>query len=274
MVTYKMHDPEVYLVLLSVEIWTPRNLRSVAPSVECEDVTSVKCLALCCDAPRYTMHDLMEAKKIVKVTKSLYLSGASLPDNMMGYHEMWNYLANSAAESEMEQFLFVGSFDDPDAIYEVEDDRCDYQIGRLVIKAKKAGLMNIKFSQFSEFSEAVVHWLSAGREGNICEEIGFKWNSATNMQEEVEELMKMIAWREKEIPDPQFDVVIVKFRSAEWYEVWNIISYTACQMSDSYSKIPKVSDSGKAPDIGAIFWNTLMKIHKSTLWKMSLIKQK
>ena len=148
LVTYRIYDPEVYHVLLSVEIWTPMDLRSVAPGVECGDVTSVKSLALCYDEPRYTMVDIIAAKRIMEVTKFLYLSGASLPDGMSGYYNvdspsrlttMWNHLANSAADSEMEQFLFVGCFDDPEAIYEVEEN-CEFQIGRLVTNVKKTGL--------------------------------------------------------------------------------------------------------------------------------------
>jgi len=244
------------------EIWTPKELHTIAPGVECGDVTSVKCLALCYAEPRYTCYDLMKAKKILKVTKSLYLSGASLPDNMMGQYDiedrianMWNHLAYSAAE--MEQFLFIGSFDDPEAIYEVED---AYQIMRLVINAKKAGLINIKFSNFSEFIKTLYYyWYIASRKDNTCEEIGFKWNSANNMQEEVQELMEKIGWKKKENPDPQYDMVIVKFRSAEWYEVWNTISYVAHEMTDANSKTPEVSASGKAHDISSTFWNTLME---------------
>jgi len=222
------------------EIWTPKELHTIAPGVECGDVTSVKCLALCYAEPRYTCYDLMKAKKILKVTKSLYLSGASLPDNMMGR------LDCSAAE--MEQFLFIRSFDDPEAIYEVEDDQCDYEIMSLVIKAKKAGLI-----------KTVSYWYIASRKENTCEEIGFKWNSANNMQEEVQELMEKIGWKKKENPDPQYDMVIVKFRSVEWYEVWNIISYAACQIADTTSKNPEVSASGKAHHISSTFWNTLME---------------
>jgi len=246
------------------EIWTPQDLRTVAPGVECGDVTSVKCLALCYIEPRYTCYDLMMAMKILKVTKSLYLSGASLPDNMMGRYDiedrianMWYHLDRFAAE--MDQFLFIGSFDDPEAIYEVEDDRCDYEIMSLVIKAKKAGLINIKFSKFSELIKTVSYWYIASRKENTCEEIGFKWNSANNMQEEVQELMEKIGWKKKENPDPQYDMVIVKFRSVEWYEVWNIISYAACQIADTTSKNPEVSASGKAHDISSTFWNTLME---------------
>merc|ERR1712013_451412 len=45
--------------------------------MESGDVKSVKCLALCYE-PRYTIGDMKEAKKIVGVAKSLYLSGASM----------------------------------------------------------------------------------------------------------------------------------------------------------------------------------------------------
>ena len=40
-------------------------------------------------------------------------------------------------------------------------------------------------------------------------------------------------------------------------EAWNIISYWASEIPDTYSKVPIVSDSGKAPDICSTFWNTL-----------------
>jgi len=222
------------------DIWTPRDIRSVGPCAECGDVTSVKSLALCYDEPRYTMLDIIEARKIMKVTKSLYLSGASLPDNMSGYYDlgrstnmqslitMWDHLANSAANSGMEQFLFIGGFDDPEAIYEVEETNCDYAIGELVMNAKKSGLMNIKFSKFSAFSQAVVSCTCANN--SRCEEIGFKWTSGTNMQEEVKELIEKIGWKKKENPEPQYDVVIVKFRSDEWYWVWNIVLYAASQI--------------------------------------------
>merc|ERR1719233_100627 len=251
------------------DIWTPRDIRSVGPCAECGDVTSVKSLALCYDEPRYTMLDIIEARKIMKVTKSLYLSGASLPDNMSGYYDlgrstnmqslitMWDHLANSAAKSGMEQFLFIGGFDDPEAIYEAEETNCDYAIGELVMNAKKSGLMNIKFSKFSAFSQAVVSCTCANN--SRCEEIGFKWTSGTNMQEEVKELIEKIGWKKKENPEPQYDVVIVKFRSDEWYWVWNIVLYGASQMSDTYSKIPEISASGKASDISSNFWNTLLE---------------
>jgi len=247
------------------EIWTPRDLQSVAPGVQCGDVTSVKSLALCYDEPRYTMVDIIAAKRIMVVTKSLYLSGASLPDGMSSYWDvdspsrattMWNHLANSAEDSGMEQFIFIGCFDDSEAIYEIEEG-CDYHIGSLVINAKKAGLKNIKFSKFSDFSEAVVDCICAER--SKCEEIGFKWNSETNMQEEVQELMVKIGWKKMENPDPQYDVVIVKFRSDEWYRVWILVLTTASEVSVSFSKIPEISASGKASDINLTFWNTLME---------------
>jgi len=249
------------------EIWTPRDLRNVAPGVECGDVTSVKCLALCYDEPKYTMADIIEAKEIMKVTKSLYLSGASLPDDMSGFYDlgsprmdslttMWDHLANSAGDSGMEQFLFIGCFDDPEAIYEVHE-YCDYAIGKLAMNAKKTGLMNIKFSNFSKFIEAVV-WCIC-KEKSTCEEIGFKWNSETNMQEEVQELMVQTGWKKKENPDPQYDVVIVKFRSDEWYRVWNIVLYRASELPVGYFNHPEVSASGKAFDISSTFWNTLME---------------
>ena len=78
----------------------------------------------------------------------------------------------------------------------------------LVARAKKAGLINIKISDFAWFSRTLGEEL--GREGNNCEEIGFKWNSATNMKEQLEELMEKIGWKMKENPDPQYDVVIVR----------------------------------------------------------------
>ena len=149
----------------------------------------------------------------MKVTKSLYLSGASLPDNMYRY-DMWRQLANSV-DSEIEQFIFVGSFDDEEVMYEIEnqptnemEDKCDWHVGRLVSMAKKTGLRNIKFRHFTSFYGAVSK--SVAEEGNICEEIGFKWNSECNMQEEVQQLMEQIGWKKKENPDPQYDVVIVK----------------------------------------------------------------
>jgi len=189
------------------EIWTPMDIRCVAPGAESGDVKSVKCLALCYE-PRYTIGDMKEAKKIVGVAKSLYLSGASMPDDM-GYYGMWSKLANSAAESEMEQFIFAGNSDDQEAMYEIENRSCDYHVGRLVTRAKKTGLMNIKFPEFSMFCQAVSDAVAGER--NVCTEIGFKWNSASNTQEEVQELMEKIGWKKKENPDPQYDVVIVDY---------------------------------------------------------------
>ena len=182
------------------------DIRCVAPGAESGDVKSVKCLALRYE-PRYTIGDMKEATKIVGVAKSLYLSGASLPD-LMGYYEMWFKLANSTAGSEMEQFIFAGSFDDQEAMYEIEDeDACDYQVGRLVTRAKKTGLMNVKFPNFSKFCQAVSDAVAG--EYNVCKEIGFKWNTASNTQEEVQELMEKIGWKKKEDTDPQYDVVFV-----------------------------------------------------------------
>merc|ERR1712179_797980 len=207
----------------------------------------------------------MEAMKIMKVTKSLYLSGASLPEDMSAYYDcrnpqvnMWSHLANSAVDSDIEQFLFIRCFDDPEAIYELEERcGCDYHIGKLAMSAKKTGLKNIKFSNFSEFSKGVVRCIC--EEKSTCEEIGFKWNSATNMQEEVQDLMEKIGWKKKENPDPQYDVVIVKFRSDEWYKVWIIVLSEASEAVVYYSKIREISASGKAHDISSTFWNTLME---------------
>jgi len=194
------------------EIWTPMDIRCIGPGAESGNVKRVKSLALCYE-PRYAINDIWEAKKIVKVTKSLYLSGASLPDNMYRY-DMWRQLAN-AVDSEIELFIFVGSFDDEEAVYEIEnqptnemEDKCDWHVGRLVTMAKKTGLRNIKFRHFTSFYGAVSK--SVAEEGNTCEEIGFKWNSECNMQEEVQQLMEQIGWKKKENPDPQYDMVIVK----------------------------------------------------------------
>ena len=85
------------------------------------------------------------------------------------------------------------------------------EFGRLVMRAKISGLIHIKIPDFGLISETVAEELGRGRKGNNCEEIGFKWNSATsNMQEQVQELMEKIGWKMKENPGPQYDVVIVK----------------------------------------------------------------
>ena len=81
-------------------------------------------------------------------------------------------------------------------------------LGVLVTRAKKAGLINIKIPDFGLFSETVANEQEAGR--NNCGEIGFKWNSENNMQEQVKELMEKIGWKMKENPCTQYDVVIVK----------------------------------------------------------------
>ena len=184
------------------------DIRCIAPGAESGNVKIVKSLALCYE-PRYTMEDMREALKIVGVAKSLYLSAASLPvDFEIIAYDMWRNLANSAEGSGMEQFIFAGSFEDQEAMYEIDED-CGYLVGRLVTTAKKAGLMNIKFSNFSSFCEEVSDAVADKR--NICQEIGFKWSSASNTQEEVQELMEKIGWKKKENPDPQYDVVIVDY---------------------------------------------------------------
>jgi len=186
----------------SYEIWTPRDIRCVAASAECGDVTSVKCLALCCEEPGYTMADMVQAKKILKVAKSWYVSGASFPRAA----EWCEWLANLAGE--LDNFTFIGNINDDDAMYEVGSYECEEGLGKLVPRAKKAGLINIAILDFASFSKTLAEELD--RDGNKCEEIGFKWNSATNMQEQVQELMEKIGWRMKENPGPQYDVVIVK----------------------------------------------------------------
>ena len=185
------------------------DIRCIAPGADSGNVKSVKCLALCYE-PRYTMEDMREALKIVGVAKSLYLSAASLPvDFEIIAYDMWRNLANSAEGSGMEQFIFAGSFEDQEAMYEIDTEDCCYLVGRLVTTAKKAGLMNIKFSNFSSFCKEVSDAVADKR--NFCQEIGFKWSSASNTQEEVQELMEKIGWKKKENPDPQYDVVIVDY---------------------------------------------------------------
>merc|ERR1719320_1568367 len=121
----------------SYEIWTPMDIRCIAPGAESGNVKSVKCLALCYE-PRYTMEDMREALKIVGVAKSLYLSAASFPvDFEIIAYDMWRNLANSAEGSEMEHFIFAGSFENQEAMYEIDED-CGYLVGRLVTTAKKA----------------------------------------------------------------------------------------------------------------------------------------
>jgi len=188
----------------SFEIWTPRDIQCVAPSVECGDVTSVKCLTLCCDEPTYTMADIYRAREIVKVAKSLFVSVTSLPEEM-SWCGHWNGLANGAGE--MDNFTLIGNLNDDEAMYGMGEE-CEKALGELVARAKKAGLINIKIPDFGLFSETVANEQEAGR--NNCGEIGFKWNSENNMQEQVKELMEKIGWKMKENPCTQYDVVIVK----------------------------------------------------------------
>ena len=91
-------------------------------------------------------------------------------------------------------------------------EECEEGLGELVARAKKAGLINIKIPDFGLFSETVANELESLQErgGNNCGEIGFKWNSENNMQEQVKELMEKIGWKMKENPGSQYDVVIVK----------------------------------------------------------------
>jgi len=188
------------------DIWTPRDIQCVAASVECGDVTSVKCLTLFYDEPGYTMADMNQARDIVKLAKSLHVSVASLPEGMMGCGN-WNGLANRAGE--MDNFTLIGNWNDDydEAMYGMGEE-CEKGHGILVARAKIAKLIYIKIPDFGLFSETVAEEL--GKEGNHCEEIGFKWNSETNMQEQVQGLMEKIGWKVKENPDPQYDVVIVK----------------------------------------------------------------
>ena len=67
--------------------------------------------------------------------------------------------------------------------------------------------MNVKFPNFSKFCQAVSDAVAG--EYNVCKEIGFKWNTESNTQEEVQELMEKIGWKKKENTDPQYVVVFV-----------------------------------------------------------------
>ena len=85
-------------------------------------------------------------------------------------------------------------------------------LGRLVTRTKKSGVINIKFSDFGLFCEIVENELE--KDTAICEEIGFKWNPAANMEDELRNLMDKICWKKKEFPDPDsdtdFDIAIMK----------------------------------------------------------------
>ena len=76
-------------------------------------------------------------------------------------------------------------------------------IGRLVTRAKKAGVINIKFSDFGLFCETVAKDLE--KDTTNCERIGFKWNPEANMEDEIKNLMDKIGWKKKECPDPDYD---------------------------------------------------------------------
>ena len=84
-------------------------------------------------------------------------------------------------------------------------------LGRLVTRAKKSGVINIIFDDFGLFCETVDNELQPD---SICEEIGFKWNPAANMEDELMNLMDKIGWKKKELPDPDsdtdYDITIMK----------------------------------------------------------------
>jgi hypothetical protein len=186
-------------------VWTPIDIRSVAPCVLSGDVSSVTCMALYHAKPRYTEADMWEAVQIAGVTKSLYLCGASLPDSMDYDAQWWQELVYKAKN--MDNFMFVASVADTEAVHEVAE-ACEYFIARLVISSKKAGLMNIKISNFERFREAVATGLE--EEGNTCEQMGFKYNSTNKwMKDEIMALKDYIGWKEKEDPF-DYDVEIVK----------------------------------------------------------------
>jgi len=188
----------------SAQNWTPRDIRSLAPSVMSGDVTSVKYLTLHTDIPFYSMEDMSEALKIVKVAKSLYVTAPVVKYGGMG---CWQDLADTAAG--LEKLFIVGVYDtwDDYNMYEFGEGH-EEQVGRLVTRAKETTILSVEFSNFTLFCQAVAGGLA--EEGNICEEIRFKWSSRTNKQDEVQKLREMIGWKEKENPDKKYNAVIVK----------------------------------------------------------------
>jgi len=175
--------------------WTPRDIRSVAPSVMCGDVTCVKFLTL--DYYLYTMDDMNEALKIVKVAKSLHVKSSCLPETI----GCWQELADTAVG--LEQLFIVGPNPKLGGYHEF-DEGVEEPVGRLVTRAKESSILNVEFSNFSLFSQAVAGGLA--EEGNTCEEIRFQ----TIVQEEVQKLREKIGWKEKENSDKKYNVVIVK----------------------------------------------------------------
>ena len=93
-------------------------------------------------------------------------------------------------------------------------------MGRLVTRAKKSGVVNIKFFDFGLFCETVYNELQPD---SICEEIGFKWNQAANMEDELIKLMDRMGWSKKELPEPDsdidYDMKIVKLYPEEMTDV-------------------------------------------------------
>jgi len=190
----------------SSSVWTPRDIRSVIPSILCGDVSSVNGLSLSYHKP-YKMGDIKDAIKILGVAKSLYISPGSLPD-CMGELE-WQHFASSATE--LESFEFHFNYDEED-MQEIGQS-CGSWVARLVIRSKTAELHDIKFSNFAKFCESLAFWLTEDGPGAICEEIGFQWKRIPNQKDEVLALMDKIGWKKKECDEDGVDddcVVIVK----------------------------------------------------------------
>merc|ERR1719187_1452189 len=89
----------------------------------------------------------------------------------------WLELAEKA--SRMELCMIYSNNDDEKTVKNLSEgsEEC---MGRLVTRAKKSGVINIKFSDFGLFCETVANELE--KNTAICEEIGFKWNPAANME--------------------------------------------------------------------------------------------
>ena len=125
------------------------------------------------------------------------MSALALPVDM-GL-EQWQTVVDRVTG--LEEFKFYSYIDPSDdrAIYEMKEG-CKEEVGRLVTRAKKSSLIDIKSPNLSQFCDGIAKGLT--EEGGICEEIMFYWHKISKDEiqiewEEIKKLANSIGWEIK-----------------------------------------------------------------------------
>jgi len=169
------------------DCFTPAYVHALAMCVTVGEIRNAEELTLKTgyhDCWKYSVADINKAAQILPAVKKFFINLEDLPDNM-GV-DQWRAAADRAAR--MESMYMEGDSRDGTV-----GAGCEEEVGRLVTRARKVVLVNIKLPDLNSFVKGVIQGL--GEEGANCEEIEFQGGDSQVDKDNLQDIGEQLGWK-------------------------------------------------------------------------------